>query len=269
MSVPIELERKQVGDLDMGYALMGEGPPLVMILGMTATVDWWPLEMLASIGEKYRLLVFDNRGAGTTPGTEGNFTVPQMAADTVGLMDALGFEKAHVLGWSMGGMIAQELALDYPDKVDKLVLCATYCSGRECVRPSKDVMKVLIDRTGTTEEMAGRFCRLMLSTDWLESHPDFVQEFINRFTIAPTTDENAVKQFMATVDFAACDRLPDLEAKTLVACGSDDVIIPADNSRLIAELIPDATLVEFEGGGHGFMYEMLPAFKDLLFDFLG
>ena len=269
MAVPIELERMKVGELDMGYALMGEGPPLVLILGMTATVDWWPLELVASIGQKYRLLVFDNRGAGTTTGgTEGNYTVPQMADDTVGLMKALGLDKAHVLGWSMGGMIAQEMALNHPEAVDKLVLCATYCNGRECVRPTKENMKILVDRTGTTAEMAGRICRLMLSTEWLETHPEFVQVFIDRYTIAPTTDENATKQFMATVDFAACDRLSELKVETLVACGSDDIVIPAENSRLIAKLIPNARLVEFEGGGHAFMYEQLDAFREMLFDFL-
>jgi pimeloyl-ACP methyl ester carboxylesterase len=112
------MEKVTVGDLDMCCQVSGEGSPLVMIQGLTANMDWWPPPMLADLSSSYRTLILDNRGAGRTEAPPGEFTVKQFADDTAGLMDACGFERAHVMGISMGGMIAQELVLNYPDKVD-------------------------------------------------------------------------------------------------------------------------------------------------------
>lgn len=263
------MEQAKVGDTLIYYRTTGEGHPLVMIMGLTATLDWWDPSFLERLSERYELLVFDNRGAGRTEAPPGDVTIPLMATDTAGLMDAVGFERAHVLGISMGGMIAQQLALDYPGKVDRLVLCATFCGGQETVYAEREVLMKMLDRSGTPEQRVRRTTSLLFPDEWLEENPDYFEDFLERFSIAPTTEENAARQFMATVQFNTYDRLPEIENPTLVACGTEDVIIPPENSKILAQRIPDARLVEFEGAGHGFTQQCQGELFEVLTDFLG
>lgn len=260
----------QVGDLEINFKLMGEGQPLVLIMGLTGSLDWWDPGFLDSLAERFRVLIFDNRGAGrTATPDDGEITIVQMAGDAAGLMDALDIDRAHVLGLSMGGMIAQELALNYPDKVDKLVLAATNCGARGSVFATREVLKKLADRSGTPEEQVTRYCSLLFCEAWLESHEDDVHEFTNRYLAAPANDPNAARQFIATVKFDACDQLSTIEKPTLVACGKEDVIIPPENSKIIAGRIPGAKLIEYEEAGHGFIWERRDDFLRDLKEFLG
>ena len=259
-----------VGDIDISYEVMGEGPPLVLIMGLTATMDWWDPQFLDALSRKRQLLIFDNRGAGRTGApADQKFTISQMADDTIGLMDALGMDRADVMGVSMGGMIAQELALSYPERVNKLVLCVTFCGGENTVYTSKEVLGRLVDRSGTTEEMVARFATLLFPDEWLEQNSGYLGDFAARYMVAPTTDHNAAMQFMATTTFDTYDRLPSVDKPTLVACGAEDILIPPENSRIIASRIPGARLVEFEGAGHGFINQQREQFLELLEDFLG
>ena len=253
----------------MCYQVMGERQPLVMIMGLTANIDWWDLPSLEDLSSRYKLLIFDNRGAGRTDAPPGEFSIKQFADDTVGLMDALDFGHAHVLGYSMGGMIAQELVLNYPEKVDKLVLCATFCGGKETVQASQEVLNKLINRPPTAEEQAKVSLTLLYSEEWLETHKEYSDDFLEAYMRAPATDENALRQFMACANLSTYDRLPTIDKPTLVACGAEDILIPPENSRIIARSIPGAKLVEYEGAGHGFMYQCREEFAPVLVDFLG
>ncbi len=264
------MQYAQVKDLKMSYDITGEGYPLVLIMGLTASTDWWDPLFIDALSSRYRVLVFDNRGAGrTVTPDDGDITVPQMAADTAALMDAVGFERAHVLGVSMGGMIAQELALAYPEKVEKLVLCATNCGAGGSVFATREVLKQLADQTGTPEEQVDRFCTFLFCEEWLESHEGDVEEFSRRYLESPATDHNAARQFAATVTFAACERIRQILAPTLVACGTADILIPPENAWILAERIPGAKLIEYEGAGHGFIWERRDDFLKDLFEFLG
>lgn len=263
------LDSVKVGDLEICYRTLGEGFPLVFIMGLTANMDWWDPELLDDLSAHYQLLLFDNRGSGRTVTPQGDFTIEQFAGDTSGLMDALGIDRAHVMGVSMGGMIAQELALDYPDKVEKLVLCATNCGGREAVLPDREVLARLVDRSGTSHELMERFLSLLFCEKWLVDNPDYVNEFKRRYLIRPATDEDAARQFMATVRFRTYERLPLIDKPTLIACGTEDILIPAENSRILAKRIPGAVLVEFEQAAHGFINQCREEFVDVLTGFLG
>lgn len=263
------MDRIQVGDITMAYRLFGTGHPLVLIMGLTANMDWWDPHLLDGLSSGYRVLIFDNRGAGRTDAPPGDFSIEQFADDTAGLIDAVGIQRAHVLGVSMGGMIAQELALNHPERVDRLVLCCTYCGGRETVFADRAVLVKLTDLSGTPEDKARRFLSLLFPPDWLADNEEYFAEFMRRYLVAPATDENAGRQFMATVRFDASDRLPRIGAPTLVACGADDALIPAENSRTIAERIPGARLVVYEGAGHGFINQCRGEFVDELTGFLG
>lgn len=111
--------------IDIYYELRGEGYPLVMIMGLSGNVDWWDRSLLSLLAEKFQLVMFDNRGAGRSEKLRAEYSIPLMTSDTVGLLRFLDIDRAHILGVSMGGKIAQQLALDYPEMVERLVLCCT------------------------------------------------------------------------------------------------------------------------------------------------
>jgi pimeloyl-ACP methyl ester carboxylesterase len=263
------MEMVRVGDIEMACEISGEGRPLVMIQGLTATMDWWDEGLLEALSRRYRVLTFDNRGAGRTVAPDGEFSIEQFADDTAGLMDELGIESASVLGYSMGGMIAQELALRYPERVEKLILCVTFCGGSRTVVATREVMQKLVDRSGSVDDQVERFVGLMFTPEWIAANRETIEDFKKRYMIAPTTDHNAARQFMATLTFDAYDRLPGITAPTLVVCGADDVLIPSENSRIIAGAIPGARLLAYEGSGHGFVWQRRAEFALEIEEFLG
>ena len=124
------MPKVKVNDIQIYYEVHGEGFPLVMIYGSTGSLDGWDPRLVEGLSKHFKLVLFDNRGAGRTETSNREYTVRLFADDTAGLMDALGISKAHILGISMGGAIAQELVLNYPEKVSKLVLCSTYSQWR-------------------------------------------------------------------------------------------------------------------------------------------
>ena len=131
------MPKVKVNDIQIYYEVKGKGFPLVMIQGLSYSLDGWDPRLVEELSRKYKLVLFDNRGAGRTDVSDREYTMKLFADDTAGLMDALGISKAHVLGLSMGGMIAQELVLNYPEKVAKLVLCSTgsqWCFSQEASR---------------------------------------------------------------------------------------------------------------------------------------
>lgn len=167
------MEQVEVRDLSVCCELTGEGYPLVLIMGFSANMDWWDPELVDDLSKEFRVLAFDNRGAGrTVTPDEGEFTMELLADDTVALMDTLGVEKAHIVGMSMGGMIAQELALKYPEKVDKLVLGCTNCGGEQSVPPSREVLQTMMDRSGGVEGICKRTIEVMLPKEYREANPD-------------------------------------------------------------------------------------------------
>lgn len=260
------MEHVKVRDLDICCEVTGEGYPIVLIQGLTATMDWWDLELVDALSKKYRVLRFDNRGAGqTVTPKEGEFSGELFADDTVGLLKAKGIERANILSMSMGGMIAQELALKYPERVNKLVLGCTFCGGEHMVQASHEVMQMLVDFSGGLEGIFERVLKLMFPKDYLDANPDYVKDFKERYLRAPITAHNAMRQFSACARVNTYNRLPKVLPPTLVACGADDILIPPQNSRILAERIPGAKLIEYPGSGHGFMSQMRETFlKDLL-----
>lgn len=245
-------DRAAVGDIEINYRVQGDGTPLVMIMGLTASMDVWYPPLVDELSKRYRVILFDNRGAGLTGAGEAEFSMKQFADDTAGLLDALGIERAFVLGESMGGMIAQEFALNHPQKTEKLVLFCTFCGGEQAEFPSEEVVGVLTDRTGTPEEIARRGTTIAFPDAWARSHPKIIDDVVRRSLLNPISDENALRQGEAIFGFSTYDRLPLIGCPTLVLCGTEDVLIPPGNSRTLAERIPGAKLVQFPGGGHGF-----------------
>lgn len=261
------LGAEEVGDINIDYRISGTGYPLVMIMGYSVTMDMWDPNVLRILASRYKVVTFDNRGMGGTDAGDRRFTMEQFADDTAGLMDALGIQKAHVLGWSMGTNIAQELALRHPEKVNKLILYAADC-GTDVVPIAPDVLEKLRDTSGTPKERGKRMVFLLFSMKWLKNNVAYVKKLFSRPMKSPLP-ENIKRQYSAMENWkGSCDRLDQIDCPTLLITGTEDVLTPPENSPMMVKKIPGAKLVTFENGGHGIMYQYPDRFSRAVIDFL-
>jgi len=252
------MPKMRVNGVQIYYEVRGEGFPLIMIMGLGGNIDWWDPRMIQELSKKFKTVMFDNRGAGRTDISDKKYTIRLFADDTAGLMDALGISRAHVLGISMGGMIAQELALNYPKKVAKLVLCSTTCGGAKSVLPSEEVMGILMaDRsTLSQKEVAKMTIPLVLTEDFAKKNPDLVELMIQQILKAPISNEAFTWQANACMEFDTHDRLPQIRAPTLILHGKQDILLPPGNGSILAEAIPSAKHAYLEKSAHGLVEEM-------------
>jgi 3-oxoadipate enol-lactonase len=255
-------------NLNIYYEIIGQGQPLVMIRGVGSNVDHW-YEQVPDLSQKYQLLVFDNRGIARTSDPGGSFSTKNMAADTVALMEAVGIKKAHLLGYSMGGMIAQEFALAYPHKINGLILVATDCgiSLRTEARPEYSRLFTEMIRLGTNEAKTSA-AGCLFAKQTFKNRPDIIQRYAEVSLRFPASQKTLERQWEAITLHDACSRLQNITAPTLVITGSEDVLIPPENSRLLAERIPDAQLRTITGGGHLFVVEQPQQFNEAVLGFL-
>lgn len=243
----------RVGDIRMYYEVHGHGEPLLLITGLGGhSLDWgWLLpEMLA---EHYQVVIYDNRGAGRSDQPQGPYSIKQMAQDTVGLMDAIGLKRSHIFGVSMGGMIAQEVALDYPERVEKLVLGCTMAGGASQVEPAPEVEAYLHPRSDLSilgamwwSAPAG------YSPEFICAHPEIVERKIQVNLAYPSRLDAYEAQLSAFKAYDSHARLQSIKADTLVLTGERDILIPPENSRILAERIPGARRQVIDGAGHLF-----------------
>ncbi len=158
----IPIQKVRVGDIDIAYKTFGEGDPIILINGYSFNMDSWDPTLLETLAANHTVIVFNNRGMGNTTSGEEEPSISLFANDTAGLLDALNIQKADVLSWSMGGRIAQELTLTYPDKVGKLILYAIGCGGPNSVPQSQEVRNEFMNGTGTAEERIARLVPVIL-----------------------------------------------------------------------------------------------------------
>jgi pimeloyl-ACP methyl ester carboxylesterase len=245
------MPKVRANDIQIYYEVRGEGFPLVMIHGLAASLDWWgnELGLVEELSKRFMTVMFDNRGAGRTDVSDRRYTIRLFADDTAGLMDALGIPRAHVLGLSMGGRIAQELALDYPQKVEKLVLCSASCGGKESVRASEDVMRML-----AAEKSA--ILRAALTEDFVKKNPDLVELMRQRGLKAPISDDAYRRQLRASLESDTYGRLSHIKAPTLILAGRKDILMAPENGSIMAQAIPNAKLVYLENSGHMLVEDM-------------
>jgi pimeloyl-ACP methyl ester carboxylesterase len=259
-----------INGIKMYYREAGEGFPLMGIMGLGANSDWWSPDIVRELSADYRFVMPDNRGAGRTECPEENWTIENNADDTIALMDTLGIDKAHLLGVSMGGSIAQAIAINYPDRVEKLVLNCTLCGFTNGVTPCDETMNMLgAFATGdlSLEETARKTTELLYSQHTFETKPELVEAFVQIYCLAPISQEGLMKQMTAGLRFDSLDRLKYIKAPTLILAGMDDILIPPENSDILYQNIPDARLMKFAPAAHGFLAEV-PEFVAIVKDFL-
>jgi pimeloyl-ACP methyl ester carboxylesterase len=253
----------KVNDIEVAYKLFGKGEPLFLIPGFSMTMDMWDPIVLHLLSSNHTIIIFDNRGIGNT--TAGNKTpsIPQFANDTAALIDVLGIKKpVDILGLSMGGFIAQELALLHPEKVNRLVIHASSCGGKESLPPqvSPQVMTSMISGNATVDI----FASTLFPKKWITEHTDYIQKNI-AVPMDKVSKQSLQLQFEANSKWAGtCNRLSTITKPTLVITGSEDITSPPVNSLRIAEKIPGAWLVQIRGGGHGVMFQYPQQFASIL-----
>jgi pimeloyl-ACP methyl ester carboxylesterase len=239
-----------------------------MIMGYGSTMNLWEKSLLERLAESFQVIVFDNRGIGGSEAGTEPFSIGQFAEDCASLLQSLGIHKAHVLGWSMGSLIAQELALRHPLMVSKLVLYAAHCDAH-LFPPSPEVLSVLTDPSGTPEERGMRYISVLFPDCWLRENGLRLKDIF--FRPMGTIPEESVGRQAAAIDGwnGTTDRLGKIACPTLLVSGAEDKLVVPDNARYMSERIPHAELAIIENGGHGLMFQFPEVFCDRVTSFLG
>lgn len=263
-SIPVK--EAAIDDITIAYKVFGEGDALVMINGFGSTMDAWNPPLLEAFQGSYKVILFDSRGMGYSGSSEKPYSIPLFAEDILKLLDTIGISWAHVLGFSLGGMVAQEMALLCPERIRSLILVSTDCGGIHAKRMIADTWKTLSDKSGDLTEQAERMFSILFPTVWRRDH--------NPWDYCPpvheTTPAEHIKRQSATLlEWQGThDRLPRIRCPTLVMTGTDDIIIPSENAFMLAARIPAAWLVQLRNGGHGIAYQFPEIYSRIVMTFL-
>ncbi len=241
----------KVNDINVYYEIHGEGFPLIMILGLSCDVNWWPLDTINEIAKNFKTIVFDNRGVGRTDKPEIDYSIKMFADDTIGLMDALKIQKAHILGYSMGGFIAQEMILNYPERVEKLILCSTHCGGIKSIAPSNEAMNFLINPPEDVIELINGFIPLLFTKSFIENNPKFIESYKQQMLKIPIEISSYRRQLKA-MSFNSGRRLKQIKNPTLILHGKEDILVPSGNAEVLAKNIADAKMIILDNAAHFF-----------------
>ena len=241
---------------ELHYERTGSGEPLLLIQGMSGTHVSWGEPFLGPLREHFDVVAFDNRGIGLSAPIGRPFTIAEMAEDTVALMGELGLESAHVVGISMGGMIAQELALAQPERLRSLTLGCTYCGGPGSeLMPEASARKLMEGMASGDREKAIRASyEVNLSPSFRADESNFAA-FHQMATTVPAARQTIELQVQAILGHDTSTRLGGISKPTLVVHGSVDGVLPLPNGELVASLIPGARLERMAEIGHMFWWE--------------
>jgi pimeloyl-ACP methyl ester carboxylesterase len=254
------------GSVRLAYEVHGEGSPVLLIHGWGYGLWGWE-PVARPLAARYRVVAFDNRGVGGSDIPPGPYTVTDMAEDAVAVLDAAGLRTAHVIGTSLGGMIAQEVALDFPDRVDRLVLACTTPGGPGAYAMPRQTVRLLEEAQSLEPQVA---LRRFVANALAPGAPEELVERIYSYRQAQRPDPAGWHaQGAAGAGFDASERLGAIAAPTLVLHGTADGVVDPRNSELLAERIPDARLDWFEGCGHLFFWEQPDRFVEVVTEFLG
>jgi 3-oxoadipate enol-lactonase len=247
----------RVGEIELDYERSGSGPPLLAIMGMSGTSLHWGEPFLEPLREHFEVIVYDHRGVGASSRLEDQkLTITQMAEDAAGLLAALELVSAHVLGISMGGMIAQELALGYPERIRTLTLGCTYCGGEGSTLAAPEDFQPLSEAM-----MSGDRARALRASWEINVSPEMAADEDAYARFLAIAAERAVALPVIMAQMQACvthdtnARLGELAMATLVIHGTADQLLPVQNGRLIASRIPGSQLEILDGVGHMFFWE--------------
>ncbi len=256
-----------VGDVDLSYDEHGQGPPVVLIHGLAGDRSAWQAQ-IERLAPNYRVIAFDNRGAGRSSAPDYPYTTRHFADDTVGLLDALGItEPAHIIGRSMGGAVAQEIALGYPDRLRSMIITASFGKldryGYQILESINEVVKA--QGYAAAAKIQSLF---FFPPVYFNEHREQMEAFQAALADTDRPIHGYTNSTHACLAHDALDRLPEVRAPTLVLAGGQDVLCAADASRQIAELVPGAELKVYEDASHFFLIQRFEESMQDIEDFL-
>jgi len=250
------MAKVEVAGRQFHYERGGSGEPLLLIQGMSGTHLSWGEPFKGSLEAGFDVIAFDNRGIGLSAPVDGPFTIAAMAEDTAGLLEALEIETAHVVGISMGGMIAQELALAHPERLRSLTLGCTYCGGPGSqLMPEENLQKLVAGMASGDRDKAIRAGYEVNLSPAFRADEGTYAAFHEMATSVPAAKATIELQAQAIFGHDTSGRLGEISAPTLIVHGTEDDVLPFPNGELIASLMPAARFETFEGVGHMFWWE--------------
>lgn len=252
-------------DADIAYEVTGSGAPLLMIMGFAGDSRMWMFQTPA-FAERFRCITFDNRGAGGSSSPHGPYTMGQMANDALHVLDAAAADRAHVLGISMGGAIAQHLALIAPDRVRSLTLAATWCSHNAYLTRIAELGLAISDNLGIEALIRASLLWLFTPRFIIEQHENLerIETLMVNLQAPP---ETFVNQLHAVLEHDVAADLAELQIPTRVMVGRRDTLVPPELSEELAKAVPGSDLVYLETG-HAFNIEEAEAFNRTVLEFL-
>ncbi|MFW9862460.1 MAG: alpha/beta fold hydrolase [Candidatus Thorarchaeota archaeon] len=261
-----------VGDIDIYYEIHGppEAPPLVLIGGW-ASYRWIWFRQIPAFKEKLRCIVFDNRGAGRSSKPDYPYSIQMFVDDTVGLIEALGIDKAHILGISMGGLIAQQIAISYPEKVRSLIVVSSHFGGPNSIPMDDRTMALLValpTETISKEQAREMRYRATFSPEFIQENESVIEQIDQWAEMHPTPLFAQIRQSAAVGDFNSESELKQISVPTLVIHGDADLAVPPKNGEMLANKIPNSQLVLIEGGSHFSIIEKYSEFNDAVMSFI-
>jgi len=243
----------------------GSGAPLLLIMGLGWPSQGWHRSR-PILSQKYRTIALDNRGAGRSEAPAGPYSIAQMAADAAAVLNAARVNTAHIFGISMGGMIAQEFALQYPNKVRSLILGCTAAGGPQAVRAEEAALQTLMTRGQDPDQFAKAVSPFIYDA---RTPPERIEEDTAvRRKWYPSADAYFA-QLQAVMAWEAYSRIGQISVPTLVIHGENDRLVPPENGRLIAARIPGAKLMMIPGASHIFATDQPDLAHAAILDFLG
>jgi pimeloyl-ACP methyl ester carboxylesterase len=252
------------------YRRIGKGRPLVILNGFGGTSADWDPSFIDRLASCHELILLNNRGIGGSTDDGHPFEIAKLADDTARVIETLAIKRASVMGWSMGGFIAQALAVKYADRVDKLVLLSTDAGGIEADLASPDVRSELVDTSGTPNEQARRLLFLLFPNDvagcFYRQFGDIVAAARAQLPIELLNRQAAAMDAWHRNGVAS--QLRKIRVPALIAAGTEDIVIPASNALKLVNAISGAWLAQFPHGGHAFMAQYPRALADLINGFL-
>lgn len=242
----------------------GSGEPLLWITGFAISSEIFS-PVIHTYAADFDCIRYDNRGAGRSSAPWRLTSIPELAGDAVRLLDALEVDSAHVYGMSMGGMVAQEMAIRFPDRVRGLVLGATSHGGPRAVLPSPRIAAALTSRGAPAQVRAELVGRALFTEDFRRREPALARRYLGLLAAHRASARGLLSHLTASTYHDTRARLHRIVAPTLVLHGAQDQLTPVANARLIAQAVPDATLAILPDAGHGYLLEQ-PEESHRLFD---
>jgi len=257
--------------INIYYEIHGEGEPLVLIQGYGSNSSSWISQVMV-FSRKYKVITFDNRGTGRSDKPDISYTTKTMAEDVKGLLDILDIDAAHICGASMGGLIAQEFAINSPKQVISLILACTHCGGTHAITRGpvsnenlfdEERMKQITER----QRMEGQL-PFLFSPGFIKTHPNILDNMMAQRLEYPTPLHGYKRQAEAIMHHDTYNRLPQIKAPTLIIHGAADPGVLVANARILSSRIPDAELVILKGLRHAFVAEKPEEVHRIILDFL-